>query len=139
MPCEVGCMRRIALLALTLSRRIVVTGAIFALVVPATLHAQSASDRLAGPGSTPAQLDSDSQSQHRWSDWKASIKDRTGLDFGLDFMALGYGATESVGEDTAATGVMRLFGEWELTGRGTENTGIRRGAGVCRHYRSHLE
>ena len=133
MPCEVGCMRRNALLALTLSRRIVVTGAIFALVVPATLHAQSASDRLAGPGSTPAQLDSDSQSQHRWSDWKASIKDRTGLDFGLDFMALGYGATESVGEDTAATGVMRLFGEWELTGRGTKNTGTLVGKVDYRH------
>jgi porin len=123
MPCKVGCMRRIALLARTLNRRIVVTGAIFALVVPATLHAQSAKDKLAGPGSTPAQLDSDSQSQHRWSDWKASVKDRTGLDFGLDYNALGYVASESLGEDTAATGVLRLFGEWELTGRGTENTG----------------
>jgi porin len=133
MPCKVGCMRRIALLALTLSRRIVVTGAIFALVVPVTLHAQSASDQLAGPGSTPAQLDSDSQSQHRWSDWKASVKDSSGLDFGMDVMALGYGATESVGEDTAATGVMRLFGEWELTGRGTKNTGTLVGKVDYRH------
>jgi len=113
----------IAQLALTLNRRIVVTSAIFALVVPATLHAQSAGEVLAGPGSTPTLLDSDRQSQHRWSDWKASVKDRTGLDFGLDFNALGYFATESLGEDTAATGVLRLFGEWELTGRGTENTG----------------
>jgi porin len=122
----------IALLALTLNRRIVVAGAIFALVVPATLHAQSASDRLAGPGSTTAQLASDGQDQdsvldvdlqQQWSDWKASIKDRTGLDFGFDYIALGYVASESLGEDTAATGVLRLFGEWELTGRGTENTG----------------
>jgi porin len=113
----------IALLALTLNRRIVVAGAIFALVVPATLHAQSVSDRLAGPGSTPALLNSDAQTQKPWSDWKASVKDRTGLDFGLDFIALGYVASESVGEDTAASGVLRLFGEWELTGRGTENTG----------------
>jgi porin len=123
----------IALLALSLNRRIVVMGAIFALVVPATLHAQSASDQLAGPGSTSAQLDSDAESQHGWSDWKASLKDRTGLDFGMDFIALGYGATESVGEDTAATGVMRLFGEWELTGRGTKNTGTLVGKVDYRH------
>ena len=111
------------LLALTWNPWIVLTSAIFALVVPTTLHAQSASDKLAGPGSTRAQLGSDSQSQHGWSDWKASLKDNTGLDFGFDFIALGSVASESVGENTAATGVARLFAEWELTGRGTENTG----------------
>ena len=121
------------LLTLTLNWRIVVMSAIFALVVPATLYAQSASDRLAGPGSTPAQLDSDSRSQPRWSDWKASLKDSTGLDFGFDFIGLGYVATESVGENTAATGVARLFAEWELTGRGTENTGSLIGKVDYRH------
>jgi porin len=151
-------MRQIILLVLTLNRWIVVTSVIFALVVPTTLHAQSTSDKLAGPGSTPAQLESDSQSKYRWSDWKASLKDRTGLDFGVDFIGLGMVATESVGENTAATGVARLFAEWELTGRGTENTGsligkvdyrhrpgygsgqeLRRGAGICRRYRCHLQ
>ncbi len=111
---------------------IAVTGALFALVVPSTLHAQPSIDALAGPGSTPAQLESDKQEQdpvldvdlqQPWSDWKASLKDRTGLDFGLDYITLGYVASESLGEDTAATGVFRLYGEWELTGRGTENTG----------------
>ncbi len=126
-------MRRVMLLALSLNWRIVVMSAIFALVVPATLYAQSASDRLAGPGSTPAQLDSDSRSQPRWSDWKASLKDSTGLDFGFDFIGLGYVATESVGENTAATGVARLFAEWELTGRGTENTGSLIGKVDYRH------
>ena len=126
-------MRRILLLALALNRRIVVTSAIFALVVPTTLHAQSVDDKLAGPGSTHAQLDSDSQSQHGWSDWKASLKDRTGLDFGFDFLGLGYIATESVGENTAASGVLRLFWEWELTGRGTENTGTLVGKVDYRH------
>ena len=121
------------LLALILNRRIVVISAIFALVVPATLHAQSASDRLASPSSTPAQLDSDSRSQHRWSDWKTKLKDSTGLDFGFDFIGLGYVATESVGENTAATGVARLFWEWELTGRGTENTGTLVGKFDYRH------
>jgi porin len=121
------------MLALTLNRRLVVAGAIFALVVPATLHAQSEIDRLAGPGSTPAQLHSDAQTQQPWSDWKASVKDRTGLDFGLDYNVLGYVASESLGEDTAASGVFRLFGEWELTGRGTENTGTLVGKVDYRH------
>ena len=130
---KVGWMRRIMLLALTLNRRIVVTSAIFALVVQTTLHAQSASDKLKGPGSTSAQLDSDRQSKHRWSDWKAKLKDSTGLDFGFDFIGLGYLATESVGENTAATGVGRLFWEWELTGRGTKNTGTLVGKVDYRH------
>jgi hypothetical protein len=58
-----------------------------------------------------------------WRDWKASLKDRSGLDFGFDYISLGYVATQSLGEETAATGVFRLFGQWELTGRGTKNTG----------------
>ena len=126
-------MRQIILLALTLNRRILVSSAIFALVVPTTLHAQSASDKLAGPGSTRAQLESDSRSQRGWSDWKASLKDRTGLDFGFDFIGLGMVATESVGQNWAGTGVARLFWEWELTGRGTENTGTLVGKVDYRH------
>jgi porin len=126
-------MRRVMLLALTLNRRIVVSSAIFALVVQTNLHAQSASDKLAGPGSTRAQLESDSRSQFGWSDWKASLKDRTGLDFGFDFIGLGMVATESVGKNTAGTGVARLFAEWVLTGRGTKNTGSLIGKVDYRH------
>lgn len=119
-------------LPLAVTRGIMETGAIFALVVPSSLHAESAISRLAGPGSTPAQLESDGQDQdsvldvgllQSWSDWKASLKDRTGLDFGFDYIALGYVASESLGENTAASGVFRIFGEWELTGRGTNNPG----------------
>jgi porin len=116
-------MRRIMLLTLTLNHRIVVTSVIMALLVPMTLQAQSTTDKLNAPSSTPAQLKSDSQSKYRFSDWKASLKDSTGLDFGFDFIGLGVYATESVGQNTAATGVARLFAEWELTGRGTKNTG----------------
>ena len=119
-------------LPLAATRGIMVPGAIFALTVPSALHAQSKIDSLAGPDSTSALLAADDQERdtvlgvnllQSWSDWKASLKDRTGLDFGLDYIALGYVASQSLGEDTAATGVFRLFGEWELTGRGTENTG----------------
>lgn len=132
MPCKVGCMKRIALLALDLNRRIVVPGAIFALAVPSTLHAQSEISRLAGPGSITATLESDGQDQdsvldvnlqQSWSDWKDSVEDRTGLKFGFDYIALGYVASDSPGDNTAASGVFRVFGEWVLTGRGTKNTG----------------
>ncbi|WP_394713508.1 carbohydrate porin [uncultured Roseibium sp.] len=108
------------------------TGALFALTVPSVLHAQPKIDSLAGPDSTSALLAADDQERdtvldvnllQSWSDWKASIKDRTGFDFGLDYIALGYVASQSLGQDTAATGVFRLFGEWELLGRSSGNTG----------------
>ena len=117
----------------TLNWRIGLMIAICALVVPTTLHAQSASDKLAGPGSTRAQLESDSRSQFGWSEWKTSLKDSTGLDFGFDFIGLGMVATESVGKNTAGTGVARLFAELVLTGRGTKNTGSLIGKVDYRH------
>ena len=144
---RMGRSRRTALLPLTVKWGILVTVAMFALVVPSTLHAQPSIDSLAepdstpaqpvigflaGPNSTPALLAQDDQEWDTvldvdllqpWRDWKASLKDRTGLDFGFDYISLGYVATESLGEETAATGVFRLFGQWELTGRGTKNTG----------------
>jgi porin len=144
---RMGRIRRTELLPLAVRWWILVTGAMFALVVPSTLHAQSASDSLAepdstpaqpvigflaGPNSTPALLAQDDQERDTvldvelrrpWRDWKASLKDRTGLDFGFDYISLGYVATQSLGEETAATGVFRLFGQWQLTGRGTKNTG----------------
>jgi len=48
-------------------------------------------------------------------------------------IGLGFVATESVGQNTAATVVARLFAEWELTGRGTENTGTLVGKVDYRH------
>jgi porin len=132
MICKMGRMRRIALLPLAVKHGIMVTGAIFALVVPSTLYAQSANDVLAGPDSTSVLLAEDDKKQdplldvnlqQSWSDSKASLKDRTGFDFGLEYITLGYVASESLGEDTAASGVFRFYGKWEMTGRGTKNTG----------------
>jgi porin len=122
-------------LLLAMRRGTAVAGGLVALAVPSALHAQPKIDSLAGPDSTPALLAADDQerdtvlginllqSLQSWSDLKASIKNRTGLDFGLDYIALGYVASQSPGEDTAATGVFRLFGEWELFGRSSGNTG----------------
>ncbi len=100
--------------------------------LPVSLHAQSAKEVLSGPDSTPSLLASDGQDkndvldtdlQKTWSDRKAAIKEKTGLDFGFDYNALGYAASDSLGEDSAGSGAFRLFGSWELAGRGSANNG----------------
>ncbi len=59
----------------------------------------------------------------RWETWKGGVAERTGLSFGGDYTAVGFYSTESLGDDTAASGIMRIFGSWELLNRGAPNTG----------------
>ena len=58
-----------------------------------------------------------------WKGWKAGIAESTGLSFGGDYLAVGFAATGSLGDDTSASGVARFFGSWELLNRGAANTG----------------
>jgi porin len=58
-----------------------------------------------------------------WKDWKSGVADRTGLKFGGDYLAVGFAATNSLGENTSASGVARIFGGWDLVNRGAANTG----------------
>ena len=51
------------------------------------------------------------------------IKNKYGLAFSFDYHALIQTATESLGDKTAASGVVRFFGKWELVGRDSGNTG----------------
>jgi porin len=96
------------------------------------LHAQDAAETLTGPASVASDLASDAQDkpdmlgideQATFSEWKKGFKKRTGLDFGFDYNALGFAATQSPGDDTAASGAFRLFGAWELFQRGQEDNG----------------
>lgn len=100
--------------------------------LPSYALAQSASDTLQGPDSTQSILESDSKEKNDVLDvdlqrgldaWKDDVKDRTGLDFGIDYNALGFIASESLGKDSTGSGAFRLFGSWELLNRGTANTG----------------
>lgn len=100
--------------------------------LPSHSIAQSASDTLTGPDATPSLLASDDEEKNdvldvdradSWGQWKDGIKERTGLDFGIDYNALGYVATDSLGNDTASSGSFRIFGEWELFNRGMANSG----------------
>lgn len=58
-----------------------------------------------------------------WFDFKSDLKEKIGLTFGADYNALFQAATESPGEDTAASGAFRFFGQWELIGRGSADSG----------------
>ncbi len=91
-----------------------------------------AADAITGPASVDKQLESDQSIKSSilgldildsWQKWKAGIAEKSGLDFGLDYNALGFVASESLGEKDAASGVFRFYGNWTLVNRGTNDAG----------------
>ena len=87
------------------------------------LHAQEAASDLIGPDAVTSQLATDEKdkpdllgidAQAGFDEWKAGVKERTGLDFGIDYNSLGFAAIDSPGKSSAASGVFRVFGTWEL-------------------------
>ncbi len=60
-----------------------------------------------------------------WFDWKAKMQQDHGFSIGIDYSAVGLFSSEkgASGEDNASSGMVRLFGSWDLIGRGTKNTG----------------
>ncbi len=60
-----------------------------------------------------------------WFDWKQGLQEDTGFSFGLDYSSLYLQSSEdgASGDDSAASGMLRVFGSWDLVGRGTGNTG----------------
>ena len=96
------------------------------------LHARDAASELIGPDAVTSQLAVDEQdkpdllgidAQDKFDEWKAGIKEQTGLDFGIDYNSLGFAAIDSPGKSCAASGVFRVFGSWELYNRGEANNG----------------
>jgi porin len=96
------------------------------------VHAQDAASELAGPDAVTSQLAADEKDkpellgvdlQNGFDAWKAGVKERTGLGFGIDYLSLGLAATDSLGDSTAASGVFRIYGTWELFNRGKKNDG----------------
>ena len=89
-----------------------------------------------GPNSVGAQVKSDDkvkQSSYRFQgftqaiqpyyDFKARTHVRRGLAFGADYNVLFQAANDSIGDDKAASGALRLFGNWTLTGRDSTQQG----------------
>ncbi|MEN8809403.1 MAG: carbohydrate porin, partial [Desulfobacterales bacterium] len=89
-----------------------------------------------GPSSTGAQLEEDNavkvpllrftaidNALSPWFDWKGKLNKDYGFSFGLDYTALGQVVNNSPGEDNAAGGIFRFFGNWTVIGRDSGNTG----------------
>jgi len=58
-----------------------------------------------------------------WFDWKRRVNDEQGLKLGFQAYFLYQGASESLGEDSAAGGIYRFQGSWTVFGRGTGHEG----------------
>lgn len=67
--------------------------------------------------------------------WQAHLKEQYGFSFGLDYSAVYLTANGSLPEtdDYASSGMVRLYGSWDLLGRGTKTTGTLISKGEHRH------
>ena len=94
--------------------------------------------RFGGPSSVGAQLEEDSKAPEApvfrfdglqrglkpYFDFKERLNKDRGLSFGFDYTPLLQVASDSLeGEDKAAGGIFRFFGNWTLFGRDSGNTG----------------
>ena len=85
-----------------------------------------------GPDQVDAQLETDRQPKEPllefgflqpYFDFKDRLQTKSGFSFGMDYSAVYFSATESLGEDHASGGMFRFFSSWELVNRGKANTG----------------
>lgn len=68
-----------------------------------------------------------------WYAFKRRINDRFGLQFEVDSPMLYQVASQSLGETDAGGGLARVYGQWELLGRGTGSPGLLVYKGENRH------
>ncbi|MEM9235355.1 MAG: hypothetical protein AAGB14_01150, partial [Verrucomicrobiota bacterium] len=61
-----------------------------------------------------------------YEEWKQGVTERTGFSWGTDYSAQYFTASDSAGDYSAAGGMFRLFGSWDLVNRGERNAG-----GLC--------
>jgi len=98
--------------------------------------AAEGSPTFGGVSSVGAQLKADSQTNaptlsltpmEKYNNWRRKTRDdleqSIGLTLGGDYSALVQGATESLGEDWAASGVFRVYGHWVWPGEPWKNHG----------------
>jgi porin len=60
-----------------------------------------------------------------WFDWKKKIQRDYGISLGIDYTTVYLKSSENgiSGDDSTAGGMVRIFGSWDLVGRGTKDTG----------------
>jgi len=86
-----------------------------------------------GPGSVGGTLNQDQKAEaampgrpgplEAYFAFKEKVRKGYGFAFGFDYNLLFQAASQSLGRDTAAGGALRMFGQWTILGRGSENTG----------------
>ena len=101
---------------------------------PNTSSVSKSASGLGGPSSVDSELAEDAREKDSvfvgidralkpWFEFKEQVNQDLGLQFGLDYSILYQGLTDSLGEDQAAGGVFRVFGNWTLLGRDTSHPG----------------
>lgn len=74
----------------------------------------------------PLQVDTPSESISPYESWVAKKNDwneKYGFQFNIDYTMLGFGATNPIGESTAAGGALRFLGQWDLVQQDNGDTG----------------
>ncbi len=95
---------------------------------------QASRPSLGGPDAVENQMESDraekdvlyeSKLLKPYFEWQAALKEKYGFAFGGDYSAVYLKASDSLQgtDDYASSGMVRLYGSWELLGRGTDTTG----------------
>ena len=68
-----------------------------------------------GPDTVENQLAND---ELHWNDWKKSLKADHGFSFSMDYTGVLLTASETFSDDTAAGGIARIYGAWDLVDNG---------------------
>ncbi len=86
-----------------------------------------------GPDAVSTQLGNDARQKETltgqnvlrgYREWKEQFRDRTGISYTLDYTTAGLNPSNTIsGENSFTSGAVRFYGQWELVGRGTANTG----------------
>ena len=85
-----------------------------------------------GPDSVDVLLEEDRRDKVSWFEqnllesydkWKEDVTERTGFSWGADYSAQYFTANDSPAENSAAGGMFRLYGSWDVLNRGQENAG----------------
>ena len=99
------------------------------ILAPPCLATDQSSDTrvFGGPDAVDVQIADDAQSitaivkdraLDPWFAWKASVQERTGFSFGIDYIGLALSESDSPGQVGASRGVARFCGSWVLVGGG---------------------
>ncbi len=68
-----------------------------------------------GPNAVENQMAEDRES---WNDWKKSLEEDHGFAFSIDYTGVLLTASETFSNDSAAGGIARIYGAWDLVDEG---------------------